>query len=134
LADRSDASPIFKLLGVISEEFHILQEARLDVVVEKELTEYSKSPGKELVRVVYSRVHDARPVRSDRVCNLLNPNAVHILILPWPLTEYLRVEVIREAGDKHVDVPHYLENVKPLLQCPNRQVGLCELQPITCLV
>mmetsp|Transcript_44382 Transcript_44382/g.105803 ORF Transcript_44382/g.105803 Transcript_44382/m.105803 type:complete len:202 (-) Transcript_44382:2048-2653(-) len=113
---------------VIPHEFRVLDEAGLDVVVKQELREHCQLPRQKLVGVVDGGVDDAHSVRADGCRDLVDADGVDVSRgrVRQLLHERLGVHLVVVARDKHVDVPHDLQHVQPLVERASREVRLSE--------
>ena len=115
---------------VVSVKSHVLDETGLDVLV-LEIARRQIVP-KELVCIVYRGVDDSRTVCPDTVGQVLYVDGVEKLVVTGLLHKHLVVHVVVVGGREHLDIPHYLQHIKPLLQGLHGQMILhrCQSKPV----
>jgi hypothetical protein len=92
-----------------------------------------KTSDRANAREVDGGVHDAKPVSSNRVCDVPNVDRVEVLVGRRLLDKNLVVEIVQVLCNKHVNVAHDLKHVEALLERLRREVNILHLQPVLLL-
>ncbi len=84
------------------------------MLIEKKLGKYEELLFQILIGEIDCRVHDSDAVCSNRIGYVTYVYRVQVLICALTLNEYLIVQVVQIASDKHVNVAHDLQHIEAL--------------------
>lgn len=94
---------------------NVLDQLGFYVFIEEKLRKYKELLFQILIRKIDSGVHYSDSVRSYRIGNVSNVYCVQVFVCALTFNEYLVVQVVQVASDKHVYVAHDFQNIKTLI-------------------